>query len=51
MMVAGNHAHNDMTSDNPHSWKSIVDANNIDAQPRLKRLESIQKFNSYLLKN
>ena len=38
MMVAGNHAHNDMASDNPHSWKSIVDANNIDAQPRLKGL-------------
>lgn len=38
MMVAGNHAHNDMASDDPHSWKSILEDNGIVAEPVLKGL-------------
>lgn len=38
MMVAGNHAHNDMASDDPHSWKSILEASGISAEPVLKGL-------------
>lgn len=38
MMVAGNHAHNDMASDDPQSWKSILENNGITAEPVLKGL-------------
>lgn len=38
MMVAGNHAHNDMASDDPKSWKSILKENGIAAHPVLKGL-------------
>lgn len=38
MMVAGNHAHNDMASDDPKSWKSILKENGITAHPVLKGL-------------
>lgn len=38
MIVAGNHAHNDMASDDPHSWKSILKSQGIEAQPVLKGL-------------
>lgn len=38
MMVAGNHAHNDMASNDPHSWKSILKAHDITAHPVLKGL-------------
>lgn len=36
MMVAGNHAHNDMAADTADSWKSILKDNGIMAQPVLK---------------
>ena len=38
MMVAGNHAHNDMASDEPDSWKSILKDHGIVAHPVLKGL-------------
>ena len=38
MMVAGNHAHNDMASDEPKSWESILKDNGIQAHPVLKGL-------------
>ncbi len=35
MMVAGNHAHNDMASDDPKSWRSQVERAGIEAAPKL----------------
>ncbi len=36
MLVAGDHARNDMAGDEPDSWKSILKANGIEAVPVLK---------------
>ena len=47
MMVAGNHAHNDMASDQPNSWKTILKENDIVGHPVLKGLgeyEEIQEM-------
>nr|WP_233446423.1 sirohydrochlorin cobaltochelatase [Limosilactobacillus rudii] len=38
MMVAGNHAHNDMASEQPDSWKTILNRNGINGHPVLKGL-------------
>ena len=38
MLVAGDHAHNDMASDNPDSWKSILTANGFEVRTRLAGL-------------
>lgn len=38
MMVAGNHAHNDMASNDPDSWKCILKKHGITAHPVLKGL-------------
>ena len=47
MMVAGNHAHNDMASDQPNSWKTVLKENDIVGHPVLKGLgeyEEIQEM-------
>lgn len=47
MMVAGNHAHNDMASDQPNSWKTTLKENGIVGHPVLKGLgeySEIQKM-------
>ena len=47
MMVAGNHAHNDMASDQPNSWKTILKENDIVGHHVLKGLgeyEEIQEM-------
>lgn len=38
MMVAGNHAHNDMAADTPHSWKTQLENNGIAVTPVLAGL-------------
>lgn len=38
MLVAGDHAKNDMASDEDDSWKSILEANNIQVDVRIKGL-------------
>lgn len=38
MLVAGNHAHNDMASTEPDSWKSLLEQNQMMVEPILKGL-------------
>lgn len=50
MIVAGNHAHNDMASDDSHSWKSILKAQGIEAQPVLKGLGEYPEIQQMFVK-
>lgn len=50
MIVAGNHAHNDMASDDPHSWKSILKAQGIEAKPVLKGLGEYSEIQEMFVK-
>ncbi|MBA1395150.1 sirohydrochlorin cobaltochelatase, partial [Lactobacillus sp. XV13L] len=38
MLVAGNHAHLDMASNDPDSWKSKLQSNDIEVVPELRGL-------------
>ena len=38
MLVAGDHATNDMASDEDDSWKSVLERNGIDAMTEIKGL-------------
>lgn len=42
MLVAGDHAKNDMASDDEDSWKSILEKNDIKADPKIKGLGEIK---------
>lgn len=45
MVVAGDHAKNDMASDEEDSWKSMLEREGIKAIPYLKGLGELDKFN------
>ena len=42
MLVAGDHAHNDLAGDGPDSWKSILEARGFDVHPRLQGLGALE---------
>ena len=41
MLVAGDHAHNDLAGDGPDSWKSVLAARGFDVRPRLQGLGAL----------
>ncbi len=41
MLVAGDHAHNDLAGDGPDSWKSVLEARGFDVRPRLQGLGAL----------
>lgn len=44
MLVAGNHAHQDMASEQPGSWQSLLEATGIKVTPVLRGLGSYQQI-------
>lgn len=44
MLVAGDHARNDMASEDEDSWKSILEKNNIKAEPEIKGLGEVKEI-------
>jgi sirohydrochlorin cobaltochelatase len=44
MIVAGDHAMNDMASDGPDSWKTILSAKGFSVEPVLEGLGSNDQF-------
>ena len=51
MLVAGDHATNDMASDEEDSWKSILEARGIEAQPKLLGLGELAGIREIFLEH
>ncbi|GLC32471.1 sirohydrochlorin cobaltochelatase [Clostridium omnivorum] len=51
MLVAGDHAKNDMASDEEDSWKSILEVEGINSEVYLHGLGEIEKFQDIYLKH
>ncbi|ATD54827.1 sirohydrochlorin cobaltochelatase [Clostridium chauvoei] len=50
MVVAGDHAINDMASDEEDSWKSMLEAEGIKVKLHMKGLGELEKFNKLYIK-
>ena len=51
MLVAGDHATNDMASDDEDSWKSILEKNNIRVDARIKGLGQIKEIQDIFIEH
>lgn len=51
MLVAGDHATNDMASDDEDSWKSILEKNNIKAEAEIKGLGEIKEIQDIFIEH
>ena len=49
MLVAGDHANNDMASDNEDSWKSILEANNIVVKTEISGLGEVEAIQNIFI--
>ena len=49
LLVAGDHANNDMASDDKDSWKSILERNNIEVTTELKGLGQVKEIQNIFL--
>ena len=51
MLVAGDHATNDMASDDEDSWKSLLEKNNIKAEPQIKGLGQVKEIQDIFIEH
>ena len=51
MLVAGDHATNDMASNDEDSWKSILEKNNIKSEPKIKGLGETKEIRDIFIEH
>lgn len=51
MLVAGDHATNDMASDDEDSWKSILEANNIKVETEISGLGQVEEIQNIFIEH